>query len=61
MISNGRFIGPFNDNETFTQEDFALLERYSLSSYGDKLLEALKKTKNEGNVFLKYKLYILNN
>ena len=48
VISNGRVIGSFNDNETFTQDDFALLERYSLSSYGDKLLEAL--TKHEGNV-----------
>lgn len=43
VICNGRVIGPFDDDETFTSEDFALLERFSQKSYGDKLFKNLIK------------------
>ncbi|XP_058805620.1 UDP-glucose:glycoprotein glucosyltransferase [Phymastichus coffea] len=42
-IFNGRVIGPFDENEEFTSDDFALLERHSQSTYGDKLFEYLLK------------------
>lgn len=44
VICNGRLIGPFDENEEFTTEDFSLLERYSQNTYGDKLFNILMKT-----------------
>lgn len=46
VIFNGRVIGPFDDNEEFTSEDIALLERYSQSTYGDKLFKYLLKSQD---------------
>ncbi|XP_043469354.1 UDP-glucose:glycoprotein glucosyltransferase [Leptopilina heterotoma] len=43
VICNGRLIGPFDENEEFTTEDFSLLERYSQNTYGDKLFNILMK------------------
>ena len=43
IICNGRVIGPLEDTEDFTTEDFALLERFSQSTYGEKLLTNLIK------------------
>ncbi|XP_024937212.1 UDP-glucose:glycoprotein glucosyltransferase isoform X2 [Cephus cinctus] len=44
VICNGRIIGPFDENEEFTNEDFSLLERFSHSTYGDKLFKNLFKS-----------------
>ena len=41
VICNGRVIGPLNEEEEFTTEDFSLLDRFSQSSYGDKLFKYL--------------------
>lgn len=43
VVCNGRVLGPLEDDEEFTSEDFALLERFSQSTYGDKLLTNLIK------------------
>lgn len=46
IIVNGRLIGPFDDNESFTQEDFHLLEVYSHGLYAEKLVKELKTGMN---------------
>lgn len=43
VICNGRLIGPFDENEEFTTEDFSLLERFSQNTYGEKLFNILTK------------------
>lgn len=43
IISNGRVLGPLDDDEDFDIEDFSLLERFSLTLYGDKIQKALNK------------------
>ncbi|CAH1102652.1 unnamed protein product [Psylliodes chrysocephalus] len=47
VVANGRVLGPLDDNEGFTLEDFNLLERYSSSSYLEKITAALDKTSDE--------------
>lgn len=42
VVANGRVLGPLEDSEDFTVDDFSLLERFSLSTYGDRILQALK-------------------
>jgi UDP-glucose:glycoprotein glucosyltransferase len=44
IVTNGRILGPLEQMEKFTLDDFSLLERYSVNSYGDKIQETLKKT-----------------
>ncbi|XP_066600905.1 UDP-glucose:glycoprotein glucosyltransferase 1-like [Prorops nasuta] len=41
VICNGRIIGPFEEHEEFTTEDFSLLERFSKNTYGNKLFKHL--------------------
>ncbi|KAL0109124.1 hypothetical protein PUN28_014311 [Cardiocondyla obscurior] len=43
VLCNGRIIGPLDNNEEFTSEDFSLLERFSQSTYGEKLFMKLIK------------------
>lgn len=43
VLCNGRVIGPLDDNEEFTNDDFSLLERFSQSNYGEKLFMKLIK------------------
>lgn len=43
IVCNGRLIGPLDDDEEFTNEDFSLLERFTQSTYDDKLLKKLIK------------------
>uniref|UniRef100_A0A0A9Y4P1 UDP-glucose:glycoprotein glucosyltransferase n=2 Tax=Lygus hesperus TaxID=30085 RepID=A0A0A9Y4P1_LYGHE len=43
IVSNGRLLGPFDDGEIFTLDDYDLLERFSLSTYVDKIYRALTK------------------
>ncbi|PSN48119.1 UDP-glucose:glycoprotein glucosyltransferase [Blattella germanica] len=43
IVTNGRILGPLEENEKFTLDDFSLLERYSMNSYGDKILQTIKK------------------
>lgn len=44
IIANGRVLGPLEDDEIFTIEDFSLLERFTRSSYLDKINSALEST-----------------
>ncbi|XP_046423993.1 UDP-glucose:glycoprotein glucosyltransferase isoform X1 [Neodiprion fabricii] len=43
IICNGRIIGPFDESEEFTSEDFGLLERFSQNTYGNKLFKHVMK------------------
>ncbi|XP_012274348.1 UDP-glucose:glycoprotein glucosyltransferase isoform X2 [Orussus abietinus] len=45
IVCNGRVIGPLDEDEIFTTEDFSLLERFSQSTYGDKLFKNLIKSR----------------
>lgn len=47
LIANGRVLGPLDDDENFTIEDFSLLERFSRSSYLDKINVALENTSED--------------
>lgn len=47
VIANGRVLGPLDDDETFTVEDFSLLERFSRSTYLDKINFALENTSED--------------
>lgn len=42
VVSNGRVLGPFEDTEDFTVDDFSLLERHSFSTHIDKIKSALQ-------------------
>lgn len=44
VIANGRVLGPLDDDETFTLEDFSLLERFTRTSYLEKINVALEAT-----------------
>ncbi|KYM95086.1 UDP-glucose:glycoprotein glucosyltransferase, partial [Cyphomyrmex costatus] len=43
VLCNGRVIGPLDNNEEFINDDFSLLERFSQSTYGEKLFMKLIK------------------
>merc|ERR1719348_2046521 len=40
IITNGKVIGPLDDNEELTNNDFDLLEKLTMSQYGEKLVQA---------------------
>ncbi|XP_045529662.1 UDP-glucose:glycoprotein glucosyltransferase [Pieris brassicae] len=50
LVYNARYIGPLADNETFSSDDFVLLERYSNQVYGEKLAEVFKKKRTLTNI-----------
>lgn len=43
IISNGRIYGPLEQNETFSTDDFDLMERFSNHHYGDKIRKAFQE------------------
>lgn len=47
VIANGRVLGPLDDDEDFTVEDFTLLERFSSSVYLDGITKALSKANDD--------------
>lgn len=47
VVANGRVLGPLDDDEAFTIEDFSLLERFSHTSYLNKINDALEKTSED--------------
>lgn len=47
VIANGRVLGPLYEDESFTIEDFSLLERFSRSSYLDKINLSLQSTSDD--------------
>ncbi|KAE8746395.1 hypothetical protein FOCC_FOCC006890 [Frankliniella occidentalis] len=42
VVSNGRVLGPLETTETFTVDDFSLLERHSFSTHIEKIKSALQ-------------------
>ena len=40
VLTNGKVIGPLEDNEELTNNDFDLLEKLTMSQYGEKLVQA---------------------
>jgi len=40
VVTNGKVIGPLDDNEDLTNNDFDLLEKLTMSQYGEKLVQA---------------------
>ncbi|KAK4879085.1 hypothetical protein RN001_007231 [Aquatica leii] len=57
VVANGRVLGPLNENEDFTTDDFSLMDRFSSSSYGEKIKNALTKLEDSeeisSNVYFK--------
>ncbi|CAG9768969.1 unnamed protein product [Ceutorhynchus assimilis] len=47
VIANGRVLGPLGKKETFSQEDFALLERYSSATYLDKINKVFEQSDDD--------------
>lgn len=47
VISNGNVIGPLDENEVFTTDDYGLIERFSSHSYSDKIKKMLQASDNE--------------
>lgn len=47
VVANGRVLGPLDDDELFTSEDFSLLERFTSASYLDKISKAFDGTPDE--------------
>ena len=39
LVVNGRVVGPLDDSEEFTADDVALLEKHTMSSAGEKILQ----------------------
>lgn len=42
VITNGRILGPFDENEDFIIDDFALLEQHTLKGSVNKIIDILK-------------------
>lgn len=59
VIANGRVLGPLDDNEEFTIDDFALLERYSFATYGEKIQKVIIKEDDDEIDGKKQKLFKL--
>lgn len=47
VVANGRVLGPLEENESFSSEDFNLLERFSSTVYLDKINNILTKDGDE--------------
>lgn len=43
LVCNGRVLGPLDPDERFTQDDFSLLERFTVSAHVDKIYTVLTK------------------
>lgn len=43
VVANGRVLGPLEESEDFSTEDFSLLERFSFATYGEKIKTALER------------------
>ncbi|KAJ8920947.1 hypothetical protein NQ315_015740 [Exocentrus adspersus] len=47
VVANGRVLGPLEENENFSADDFNLLERFSNTVYLEKIVKALDKVGDE--------------
>lgn len=48
VISNGNIIGPLEENEVFTTDDYGLIERFSSHTYSDKIKKMLQTSDGDG-------------
>lgn len=57
IVANGKIIGPFDPGEEFLDDDFNLLEKYSMNVYGEKLSKELKgeseTAETDSNIMMK--------
>lgn len=44
VVTNGRILGPFDEDEDFLIDDFALLEQHTLKGSVNKILNILKES-----------------
>ena len=56
LIVNGRILGPLSKSEVFGSDDFSLLDKFSISSFGEKLVNALYNNFEEKTSDLAMKL-----
>ncbi|KAF7287176.1 hypothetical protein GWI33_002543 [Rhynchophorus ferrugineus] len=47
VVANGRVLGPLDDDESFTGEDFSLLERFTSATYLDKINKVIQAADDE--------------
>lgn len=60
LITNGRILGPFDEDEEFLTDDFALLEQHTLKGSVNKILDILKDSGMlEMHEILKKKIEVL--
>lgn len=57
VVANGRVLGPLEENESFSIDDFNLLERFSSTVYLEKINNALTKDSDEEDGKLLFGLY----
>ncbi|XP_064638451.1 UDP-glucose:glycoprotein glucosyltransferase 1-like isoform X2 [Lineus longissimus] len=65
VIANGRIIGPFRDDEEFSQEDFGVLEKHGsqlvASSVKDKVIEMSLNAHHSSDIVMKISSLLLSN
>lgn len=49
VLANGNIIGPLDAEETFTTDDFGLIERFANHQYGDKIRETMQKSSDSSD------------
>lgn len=47
VIANGNVIGPLDENEVFTTDDYGLIERFGSHTYSDKIKKMLQGSTDE--------------
>lgn len=52
IITNGRILGPFDEDEDFLTDDFALLEQHTLKGSVNKIRNILKDSGMSNNKYL---------
>ncbi|KAG8224868.1 hypothetical protein J437_LFUL006462 [Ladona fulva] len=50
VVNNGRVLGPLDDDEIFSADDFGLLERYAFTTVTEKIGKALAKAGDEDDM-----------
>lgn len=61
VVANGRVLGPLDDDENFLIEDFSLLERFTSSSYLEKINVALENSsEDEEGILFTHPLHSLS-
>lgn len=51
IIAGAKILGPLEENEVFTIEDFGLIDRCAAQQYADKIRAVFKKSEDDGSMF----------